>query len=99
MTRMVSEKHRRRSDGSAASRMGPGAAGVDPSGPPLERLADESGCPVEIIVELYEREVFFLGRGARIQSYIPVLAMKRVRDALRSDPDIARRRPQRLAAA
>jgi len=54
------------------------------SGPPVEQLAHESGCSMELVRDLYERELMFLGHDARIRSYIPVLAMKRVRAALRS---------------
>ena len=55
------------------------------SGPPVEQLANESGYSLEFVQDLYQRQVVFLGDGARIRAYIPVLAMKRVRDALRGD--------------
>jgi phosphatidylserine decarboxylase len=48
----------------------------------FEQLADESGSSPEIVRDLYQRELVLLQHDARIRSYIPVLAMKRVRKAL-----------------
>ncbi len=61
------------------------------SGPPFEQLARELGCPMELVLGLYERELVLLEHGARVRSYIPVLAMKRVRDALRGKRSTHRR--------
>jgi Protein of unknown function (DUF3562) len=49
----------------------------------LERLASEAGCTAEVVQDLYQEEIQHLQRRARVGTYIPVLAMKRVRDALR----------------
>ncbi len=54
-----------------------------PGGPPVEQLARESGHSLEFVQNLYKRELLYLEHHARIRSYIPVLALKRVRDALR----------------
>jgi hypothetical protein len=49
----------------------------------LERLALEAGCTAEVVQSLYQEEIQHLQSRARVGTYIPVLAMKRVRDALR----------------
>jgi hypothetical protein len=49
----------------------------------LERLASEAGCTAEVVQSLYQEEIQHLQSRARVGTYIPVLAMKRVRDALR----------------
>jgi hypothetical protein len=49
----------------------------------LERLASEAGCTAEAVQSLYQEEIQHLQSRARVGTYIPVLAMKRVRDALR----------------
>ena len=67
--------------------------------PQLTELAARANCGLEVVIELYQHELRFLERNSRIHSYIPVLAMKRVRDALRDNPRIARQRLQRLATA
>lgn len=64
-----------------AARTGAG----DRSGVPLEELADRSGCSIERVEDIYSRELLLLQRDARIRAFIPGLAMKRVRDALRQE--------------
>ena len=49
----------------------------------LEQLASEAGCTAESVQSLYQEEIQDLQSRARVGTYIPVLAMKRVRDALR----------------
>jgi Protein of unknown function (DUF3562) len=49
----------------------------------LEQLADQTGCATEVVQNLYEGEYQLLQREARVSNYIPVLALKRVRDILR----------------
>jgi hypothetical protein len=56
-----------------------------PHGAPLEELAEQSGCSIDVVEDIYSEEFVRLQRDARIRSYIPVLAMKRVRDALRHE--------------
>ena len=75
-----------------ASRRQDGAPGGRYSGPPVEQLARESGYPLEFVQDLYQRELVSLEHDARIRSYIPVLAMKRVRDALRARQSAAHTR-------
>jgi len=67
--------------------------------PQLRELAARANCRIEVVIELYQHELHFLERNSRIHSYIPVLAMKRVRDALRGNARSARHQLQRLAAA
>lgn len=49
----------------------------------LEQLADETGCPAEVVQNLYQGECQLLQSDARVSKFIPVLAFKRVRDLLR----------------
>ncbi len=49
----------------------------------LEQLASEAGCAAEDVRSLYQEEIQHLQSRARVGTYIPVLAMKRVRDVLR----------------
>ena len=49
----------------------------------LERLASEAGCTAEVVQSLYQEAIQHLSSRARVGTFIPVLAMKRVRDALR----------------
>ena len=49
----------------------------------LEQLADETGCATEVVQSLYQGEYQLLQRNARVRNYLPVLALKRVRDLLR----------------
>ena len=49
----------------------------------LEQLASEAGFAAEVVHSLYQEEIQQLQSGARVGTYIPVLAMKRVRDVLR----------------
>ena len=69
--------------GARVSRTEGAATRARSSRPPFEQLARESGCPLDLVLDLYERELVRLEHDARIRSYIPVLAMKRVRDALK----------------
>jgi len=71
-----------------------GTAGAHYSGPPVEQLAHESGHSLEFVQDLYKRELMFLEHDARIHSYIPVLAMKRVRAALRGNRSAAHAHPR-----
>ena len=57
---------------------------------PLERLASEAGCTTEVVQSLYQEEIRHLQSRARVGTFIPVLAMKRVRDALRRTRSKAR---------
>jgi hypothetical protein len=49
----------------------------------LEQLAIETGCGAQVVQDLYQGQFELLQRDARVRVYIPVLAMKRVRDVLR----------------
>lgn len=49
----------------------------------FERLAMESDCSPEIVWDLYQRELQLLQHEARVHGFIPVLALKHVRNALR----------------
>jgi hypothetical protein len=48
----------------------------------VQRLADEFRIPIEHVLPLYERELKNLRDSARVTSYISVLTIKHVRDAL-----------------
>jgi Protein of unknown function (DUF3562) len=52
----------------------------------VEQLAHETGCNAQVVRDLYQDELQLLHREARVRAYIPVLAMKRVRDVLRQVP-------------
>jgi Protein of unknown function (DUF3562) len=56
----------------------------------LEQLADETGCAAEVVQNLYQGEYQLLQREARVSNYLPVLALKRVRDLLRRYDPTAR---------
>jgi hypothetical protein len=75
-----------------ASRAQDAEPGGHDSRPAVEQLAHESGCSMQLVQSLYEQELVFVGREARIRSYVPVLAMKRVRDALRGSRSAAHAR-------
>lgn len=49
----------------------------------LEQLADETGWAAEVVQNLYQGEYQLLQRDARVRNFLPVLALKRVRDLLR----------------
>jgi len=59
----------------------------------FEQLAEKTGCAAQIVEDLYRNEFQLLHREARVRSYIPVLAMKRVRDRLRKHHGSAPRNP------
>ena len=52
----------------------------------IESLARESARSVADVVNLYEREYSSLAESARITSFIPLLAMRRVRYQLLDAP-------------
>jgi pyruvate formate-lyase activating enzyme-like uncharacterized protein len=56
----------------------------------IEFLSEESRVPIHEVEELYERERTQLAVGARITGFLPILAIRRVRAALRQ-----RSRPNR----
>lgn len=64
-------------------RTGEAVAGAEHSSSSFERLANESGCSPDIVRDLYQREFELLQHGARVHGFIPVLAMKHVRNVLR----------------
>jgi len=49
----------------------------------MEKLATDCDCPLELVEQLYTREITTLEGEARIQTFIPVVALRRVREALR----------------
>jgi len=49
----------------------------------IEKLAADSHRPLEFIEQLYTRELTILQGEARIQTFVPVVALRRVREALR----------------
>jgi hypothetical protein len=49
----------------------------------IEFLADDTHLPVDQIAEIYQREFAKLALDANIQNYLPVLTMRKVREALR----------------
>jgi hypothetical protein len=49
----------------------------------IEFLADDTHIPIGQITEIYEREFAKLALDASIQTYLPVLTMRKVREALR----------------
>jgi hypothetical protein len=50
----------------------------------IEKLAETSNCPIELVNELYTREVKNLKREAKIRAFVSVIALRRVREALRT---------------
>jgi hypothetical protein len=48
----------------------------------LRRLAEENGVPVEHALELYAMELKTLEATARVKSFLPLFAIKRVKDLL-----------------
>jgi hypothetical protein len=51
----------------------------------LERLAARTHRPVELVRELYQRELDRLEREARIARFLPLIALRHVREMLRHD--------------
>jgi hypothetical protein len=49
----------------------------------LESLSRQAGLPLDSVVALYKRELGALTESARIMIYVPLLAVGRVRRALR----------------
>ena len=56
----------------------------------IESLARESEFPVDEVTQLYEDELAELGVGARITSFLPIFALRNVREALRTRRAAAR---------
>lgn len=50
----------------------------------VELLAHQSQVPIEEVTLLYASELFRLGVGARIPGFLPVLAIRNVRELLHS---------------
>lgn len=50
----------------------------------LERLAADGRHTIEAVERLYLTELVALERQARIHAFVPLIAMRRVRDALRA---------------
>ena len=55
----------------------------------IESLARESEFPVDEVAHLYEDELAELGIGARITSFLPIFALRNVREALRKRSAVA----------
>jgi uncharacterized protein DUF3562 len=49
----------------------------------VEFLAKESNVPVDDVARLYENEVTRIGFGARILHFVPIFALRNVREMLR----------------
>jgi hypothetical protein len=49
----------------------------------MERLAEETGLPVQELAPLYEEVLAGFNSRARIQDYVPILVSKNVKDLLR----------------
>ena len=49
----------------------------------IESLARESEFPIDEVAHLYEEELTELRIGARITSFLPIFAIRNVREALR----------------
>ena len=47
-------------------------------------LARRTAAPVELIKDLYEKEVMKLKAGATVEKYIPVIARQRIKRRLRT---------------
>jgi len=63
-------------------------ADVDPTDR-LGQIAAETGCSADLVQDIYRGECRQLKREARISNFIPALAVKRVRDALRHSEETA----------
>jgi len=57
----------------------------------VETLAVRSNKPFETIERLYLEELARLERDARIRTYLPLVALRRVRDMLRREYRVAKR--------
>jgi Protein of unknown function (DUF3562) len=51
----------------------------------LEKIAADAQRPMEIVEQLYLTALTVLDQEARIQAFVPVIALRRVKDALRND--------------
>jgi hypothetical protein len=49
----------------------------------LEWLAAHCRCPIETVEQLYTRELRLLRAEAKIRTFVPIVAFRRVREALR----------------
>lgn len=49
----------------------------------IYRLAHEMQVPVGVVLEIYEYEIGKLNADARVTAFVSILAVKKVRDALR----------------
>jgi Protein of unknown function (DUF3562) len=49
----------------------------------LEKIAADAQCPVEMVELVYLSELSALDQEARIQAFVPVIALRRARHALR----------------
>ncbi len=56
----------------------------------IESLARESEFPIDEVAHLYEDELAELGIGARITSFLPIFALRNVRETLRKRSALAR---------
>ena len=61
---------------------------ADPNGLPppdlaVEFLAKESHVPIADVTRLYGSELVRLGVGAKVTAFLPILALRKVREALR----------------
>lgn len=52
----------------------------------IEKIAAESNWPATVVAEIYWHELKRLQDSASINTYVPVLAAKKVREALRRAP-------------
>lgn len=51
----------------------------------LEQIAADTHRPLEIVEQLYMSELAILDREARVQAFLPVIAERRVKEALRNN--------------
>jgi hypothetical protein len=56
----------------------------DLANPSLEKVAADCRCAVEVVEQLYRREIQSLQARATIQTFLPIVALRRVRDTLRA---------------
>jgi hypothetical protein len=57
----------------------------------LEKIAADTQRPMEVVEQLYLSALTVLDREARIQAFVPVIAERRVKEALRNDAGESRR--------
>lgn len=50
----------------------------------LEKIAADTQRPMEMVEQLYISELSVLDREARIQAFVPLIAERRVKEALRN---------------